>query len=112
MRILAIAALTVTPLLLSACGEGSAFDENFKKTFREEAVSQCVAGAKGSMPPGINVDLEKICGCTADKVMEGKSAAELMKAAANESREAITHVQACVAETYPELMKAPAATAE
>ena len=48
MRILAIASLTITPLLLSACGEGSAFDENFKKTFREEAVSQCVAGAKGS----------------------------------------------------------------
>ena len=70
-------AVLLTPVL-AACGEGSSFDTEFKKSYRDKMVTSCVSSAKGSIPAGIKIDLEGICGCTADKVMEGKTAKDLM----------------------------------
>lgn len=98
MRMLAIAGMALT---LTACGEGSALDESFKSSYREKLVSTCTSSAQSYIPAGVNIDLDKICGCTADKIMEGKSAKELATTVPG-SAEDIAKVQACVGELYPQ----------
>lgn len=85
---------------LAACGEGSSFDTEFKKNYREKMVTSCVSSAKGSMPAGIDIDLEGICACTADKVMEGKSAKDLMTHAPG-SADDMAKLQQCVQKLAP-----------
>lgn len=92
------------PLALTACGEGSSFDEGFKSSFREKLVTACVDNAKGQLPAGVNVDLDKICGCSADKIMEGKSASELMTEGFG-TADQLEKVKACVAEHAPGVLK-------
>lgn len=66
-------------LLLAGCGEGSSFDTSFKKSFRDKGIKGCVEQARIRSPMGAaNVDIEGLCTCTIDKVMEGKSASDLM----------------------------------
>ena len=101
--ILAMTALAL-PLALTACGEGSNFDEGFKSTFREKLVTACVDNAKGSVPQGVNVDLDKICGCSADKIMEGKSASDLVSEGVG-TAEQLEKVKACFIEHGPSGMK-------
>ena len=87
-------------LALAACGEGSAFDESFKTTYREKFVATCVAGAEGQIPAGVTVDLDKICTCAADKVMEGKSATDLATTVPG-SAEDLDKVKQCISELGP-----------
>ncbi len=68
-------------LILAGCGEGSNFDTSFKKSYREKGIKSCVEQARARSPMGAaRVDVEGLCSCTIDKVMEGKSATELMGA--------------------------------
>lgn len=87
---------------LSACGEGSAFDETFKTSYKEKFVQQCADSAKGSIPAGINIDATKLCGCAADKIMQGKSAKDLATTVPG-SAEDMAKVQACLTELYPNI---------
>lgn len=89
---------------LSACGEGSAFDDSFKAEFREKVVANCAGGLKNKAPPGYNIDVEKLCGCTADKLMAGKSASDLMNAGDDPKTE-IAAVQKCLGEQHPDLLQ-------
>ena len=64
---------------LAGCGEGSSFDQGFKKAYREKGIAACVEAARRQSPLGsASIDVEGLCTCTVDKVMEGKSANELM----------------------------------
>jgi hypothetical protein len=68
-------------LALAGCGEGSSFDTSFKKSFREKGIKGCVEQARRRSPIGAaNIDIEGLCACTIDKVMEGKNATDLMGA--------------------------------
>ena len=92
--------LLLLPFTLAACGEGSSFDESLKATYREKLVTTCAATAQGSIPDTITVDIDKICACAADKVMEGKSAKDLVSTVPG-SAEDLAKVQACVKEIGP-----------
>ena len=77
MRALFIAAL-IAPAL-AGCGEGSSFDKGFKKAYRDKAIPACVEATRRQSPLGAaSIDVEALCTCTVDKVMEGKSANDLM----------------------------------
>lgn len=66
-------------LLLAGCGEGSSFDTSFKKSYRDKGIKGCVEQARLRAPAGAaNVDIEGLCACTIDSMMEGKSATDLM----------------------------------
>ena len=74
----AMIALLIVPAL-AGCGEGSSFDKGFKKAYREKGIAACVEATRRQSPLGAAaVDVEAICTCTVDKVMEGKSANDLM----------------------------------
>ena len=77
-------------LILAGCGEGSSFDTSFKKSFREKGIKGCVDQARLRSPIGAaNIDIEGLCACTIDKMMEGKSATDLMGAPdSNKAKEA------------------------
>jgi hypothetical protein len=71
-------AFVVVPAL-AGCGEGSSFDEGFKKAYREKGIAACVEATRRQSPLGAaSIDVEELCACTVDKVMEGKSANDLM----------------------------------
>ena len=77
MRISHIA--LVLALALAGCGEGSSFDTGFKKAYREKGIAACVEATRRQSPLGAaSIDVEGLCACTVDKVMEGKSANDLM----------------------------------
>ena len=83
-------------LLLAGCGEGSSFDSGFKKSYRDKGIKSCVEQARMRSPMGAaNVDIEGLCTCAIDKVMEGKSATDLMGAPDEKlAREAISSCSA------------------
>jgi hypothetical protein len=98
MRIIAILPLAGL-VLLAACGEGSAFDQGFKKSFREKYVENCTKSATSAAPAGQTaIDFAKLCGCTADKVMEGRSATELANLSDADQQKAAS---VCIAQLYP-----------
>jgi len=78
MRI-ATALIAVLPVALAGCGQGSAFDEAFRNSFRESAVSSCVAASRATPAAPQGVDWQRLCSCSVDRMMEGKSAAELRR---------------------------------
>ena len=93
--------LLLIPLTLAACGEGSAVDERIKATYREQLVSTCTATASGYLPTGVDTDLDKICACAADKVMEGKSVTDLATTVPG-SAEDLAKIRQCATELYPD----------
>jgi curli biogenesis system outer membrane secretion channel CsgG len=95
------AVIALLPLALTACGEGSAVDAQIKATYREQLVSACTSTASGYVPAGANIDLHKVCGCAADKVMEGKSATDLATTVPV-SAEDIAKIRLCATELYPD----------
>ena len=75
------AIIVAVSLILAGCGEGSNFDTSFRKSYREKGIKSCVEQARRRSPMGAaRVDIEGLCTCTIDKVMEGKSATDLMGA--------------------------------
>ncbi len=91
---------------LTACGEGSAVDEGIKATYREQLVTTCSATAEGYLPAAANIDLDKICGCAADKIMEGKSATDLATTVPG-SAEDLAKIRQCATELYPDGVRIP-----
>ncbi len=86
--------LLAASLALASCGEGSSFDKSFKKSYRDKGIQGCVQQARQRSPMGAaNVDIEGLCACTIDKVMEGKSATDLM--GPPDQREAVEAIASC-----------------
>ena len=79
MRILLTGAACAMSLCLAGCGEGSAFDNGLRTSFRENAVESCVAASRNS-PGGPQVDWPRLCGCSVDRYMAGKSSSDLRNA--------------------------------
>lgn len=68
----AMLALTMLAATLSGCQS----EEEFRQRWRETAISACVQEARSrELPPGI--DPTRLCNCSIDRMMAGKSAAEL-----------------------------------
>jgi hypothetical protein len=97
---LSLAFAPVALLALSACGEGGMVDENLKSTVRQSIVSSCAATAEGQVPEGVNVDLDKLCDCAADKLMAGKSVQDLI-ANPPTSVEDLAPIKECLGEIGP-----------
>lgn len=96
----------VALLALSACGEGGMVDENLKSTVRQSIVSSCAATAEGQVPEGVNVDLDKLCDCAADKLMAGKSVQDLI-ANPPTSVEDLAPIKECLGEIGPVTVAPP-----
>ena len=79
MRLLPLLTLAALPAL-AACGEGSAFDNSFRSSYRERAVESCLSGIRAGAPAGVQLDFRRVCTCAVDRHMEGKSATDLMGA--------------------------------
>jgi len=79
MRILLLGAACAMTISLSACGEGSAFDNGVRTSFRENAVESCVAASRGA-PGAPQMDWPRLCGCSVDRYMAGKTTTELRNA--------------------------------
>ena len=103
---IALFPIILTALTLTACGEGSVVDESIKTAYREKLVSACAATASGIVPNAANIELDKICGCAADKVMEGKSATDLATTVPG-SAEDLAKIRQCATELYPDGVRIP-----
>lgn len=89
-----LAALPLVPML-AACG---ASDEAARNTFRQSSIDSCVSASSSRPQPALaGFDWERLCTCATDRIMEGKSARELiqMEPGAPEHRQA---VEQCVLE--------------
>lgn len=107
MRFAAVSLAPLSLLALSACGEGSVMDANLKSTLRESIVSSCAATAESQVPEGVNVDLDKVCDCAADRLMAGKSVQELV-ANPPTSAEDLAPVRECLKQVGPVTVAPPA----
>lgn len=66
--------LVAAALLASGCQS----EEQTRQLWREATVRECVTQAQNSrMPPG--VDAQQVCACSIDRIMQGRSADELLK---------------------------------
>ena len=106
MRLSALSLATISLLSLTACGEGGALDENVKATVRQSIVASCAATAEGQVPEGVNVDLDKVCDCAADKLMAGKSVQDLVSNPPT-SVEDLAPIKECLKEIGPVTVAPP-----
>jgi hypothetical protein len=100
MRTHSLLALPCFALALTACGEGGVLDESVKTTVREQLVATCTATAEGQIPEGVTVNLNQVCSCAADKVMDGKSVQDLVSNPPT-SAEDLDKVRECLKEMGP-----------
>ena len=96
-RIILIALMS---LVVAGCGEGSALNDTVQVSIRESLIATCTTAASEQIPEGIQVDIDKVCGCAADKVTAGKSVSDLVADPPTPS-EGISKVQACLKELGP-----------
>jgi hypothetical protein len=118
--ITAMAVLTLT----AACSEGSkeqssseaksvdtataggtaetSFETSFKKSARESYVTSCISEASKQAPAGMDAQLKSLCECSAGKMMDGKSAKEIMSASGDAQVQA-TQAQECMKELFPQM---------
>ena len=93
---------------LAACGEGGVVDQNVKAQLRTQLVSTCAATAEGQIPQGVSVDLNTVCECAADKMMEGKSVQDMVSNPPT-SMEDLAPIKECLTQAGPvKLAPAPA----
>jgi len=79
MRLILAGAAGAMSFSLGGCGEGSAFDNGMRDSFRTTAVESCVSSSHGApMPAGF--DWQRLCGCAIDRYMANKSTSELRNA--------------------------------
>jgi len=72
----AVLSLAAASLALTACQS----DESFKQQWREASLNVCLEESRNRpMPAG--VDANHVCACSIDRLMEGKSVADLSKGA-------------------------------
>ena len=79
MRIILAGAACAIAIPLAGCGEGSAFDNGFRTSFRENAVNSCVTASR-TAPNASRFDWQRLCGCAIDRYMNGKSSSDLRSA--------------------------------
>jgi hypothetical protein len=96
-RMMTILLLSVA---LAGCGEGGALNDTVQISLRESLVATCTTAAGEQIPEGVDVDIGTVCGCAADKVMDGKSLGDLV-ANPPSPTEAMSKVQACLKELGP-----------
>ena len=106
MRLSALSLAPIALLSLTACGEGGVVDENLKSTVRQSIVASCAATAEGQVPEGVNVDLDKVCDCAADKLMAGKSVQDLVSNPPT-SVEDLAPIKECLKEIGPVTVAPP-----
>lgn len=92
---------------LAGCGDGGALNDTVQISVRESLVVTCTTAAGEQIPEGVDVDVGTVCGCAADKVMDGQSVAELVSNPPSPS-EAMSKVQACLKELGPVTVDAAA----
>ena len=89
MRPILIALLLLAPL--AACG---AAEEAARNSFRETSIQSCTSASRSAAPPQLaGWNWSGICSCATDRIMEGKSVADLARIESNtpEQRAAIQH---------------------
>ena len=96
-RMMTIALMSVA---LAGCGEGGALNDTVQISVRETLVTTCTAAAGEQIPEGIDVDINTVCGCAADKVMDGQSVTDLVSNPPSPT-EAMSKVQTCLKELGP-----------
>ncbi len=102
-------------LLAAACGEGGAADRAFVQAYRDNGIKACVATARTTGAAAVDEALlTRLCTCTTERTMAGRTAAELLQLAPGgpETQAAAT---ACLREIAPEAagrLGVPAATAD
>ena len=79
MRLILAGAACALSLSLAGCGEGSAFDNGVRTSFRDNAVESCVTASRAA-PNGPRFDWPRLCGCAIDRYMAGKSTGDLRNA--------------------------------
>jgi len=97
MKRMMIALMSVA---LAGCGEGGALNDTVQISVRESLVATCTTAAGEQIPEGIDVDINTVCGCAADKVMAGQSVTDLVTNPPSPT-EAMSKVQACLKELGP-----------
>ena len=96
MRV-AKALIVILPAALAGCGQGSAFDESFRNSFRESAVSGCVTASRSTPNAPQGIDWQRLCSCSVNRIMAGKTTAELRRLQGN-SPEQMEAVRQCASE--------------
>ena len=85
-------------LSLAACDSGGVLDQTIQRGVRQSAVQACAAWLPQSeIALAAGVDSERLCGCAATRILEGKGASELadLRPSSPELRAAVAQ---CVAE--------------
>ncbi len=85
-------------LSLAACDSGGVVDQSIRRGVRQSAVQACTAWVPQSeIALAAGVDPERLCGCAADRILEGKGASDLadLRPSSPELRAAVAQ---CVAE--------------
>ena len=107
MRILLAGAACALSLALAGCGEGSAFDNGMRTSFRENAVQSCVTASRNA-PNTPQLDWQRLCGCSIDRYMANKSSSDLRNANPEDPALRASSEQ-CAMEQVNELANASAA---
>ena len=91
--------LAVTLLLsLAACDSGGVVDQTVREGVRQSGLAACTAWVPQSdIVRAAGVDTDRLCGCAADRILEGKRTTQLadFKPSSAELRAAVAQ---CVAE--------------
>lgn len=112
MRTTAATAAIFLAFILAGCGQGGqngesgqsaaatsqfnqAFEGSFRDSYRRSGIEGCVRGAQ-ARAPGRNVDFGPVCTCFIDRIMAGRTAAELMNL--RQGPQAQAAVQQCARE--------------
>jgi len=82
---------------LAGCGQGSAFDQAFRNSFRESAVNSCITTSRNTPNAPAGFDWQRLCSCSIDRLMRGKTSAELRRIA-GDSRAQMDAVRQCANE--------------
>ena len=75
MRTISVMTILLPFAALAACGS----EESARSTFRQASIDGCMSAASGQPTPAAmaNFDWNRLCSCATDKIMDGKSAADL-----------------------------------
>lgn len=85
-------------LLLAACDSGGVIDQTIERGIRQSAVQACTAWIpQAEIALAAGIDPDRLCGCAADRILEGKSASEFadLTPSSSELRSAVAQ---CVVE--------------
>jgi hypothetical protein len=85
-------------ILLAACDSGGVVDQTVRIGVRQSAIEACSAWIPQSeIALAAGVETARLCGCAADRILEGRSASELanLRPSIADLRAAVAH---CVSE--------------